>query len=210
MVPKSIKSISVLLLLFLLFTSTASAHLIEGTITDPDGNPLEGATVSSLAGDAVTNATGYYNINASETQSYKITAYMGDYEPNSTKITAPASNVDLILSPFAKLTAMPYEIYGVLILITILTGAYGYLYIDNRNYTDVLAVLFSCIASAVVAYTSFSGIGYNYNTESVISQAVYQSAALGLFWSAVAVITAMYFILKLHDIFIDNTEEWTL
>ncbi|MFC6952315.1 S8 family serine peptidase [Halorubellus litoreus] len=74
---------------------------VEGTVTGPNGTPIEGATVSlSGAGSATTNASGAYSIVA-QNGTYDLTVNAFGYESTTTTVTVDGDYVtkDVSLSP---------------------------------------------------------------------------------------------------------------
>jgi subtilisin family serine protease len=127
---------------------------VEGTVTGPNGTPVEGATVS-LAGGAstTTDANGTYSVPA-QNGTYELTASAFGYESTTTTVTVDGDYVtqDLSLSPMLDLSLVDGQR-------DVLEGG------ENATITVDVANLESYTAELADGYSTENATLYLANTE---------------------------------------------
>jgi len=194
-------------------TSTSAMYNLSGYVYDEStGDPIRNADISASYVDGfphaatTTNVSGYYYIDDIWSDTYEITAIKDGYVTEIITITINGGDLpeNEIFMQLGGQEYIPVLIWLCLVFVTFIGIVYGWLRKDRDNYTDIIAMLISTITASICAYTSLGGIGYTVG-ETV---AIYQSNSLGLLFGILAVVTALYLVIQIYEVFVEESRGW--
>ena len=95
---------------------------------------------------------------------------------------------------------MIYQIFILLVIISIMLIWYSFTHTDTSYYTDIITSLIAIIFVSTLAHNCFIGAEFNNALETLAQYDLYQSTPLGVIFSSVAVIMMILFITKILEL----------